>query len=356
MMRCFQCGAEVSEQEKFCPGCGADLFQGIEAKARFGLGKHAGPVLALAYHPNGGSVASVGEDGTAYLFNFSEGRQTICSDRPGRISSVAYSPDGKYLAAGIAGAGGSTVPLLDLESGELRLELNAPNAWISALAYSPDGARIAAGTKDGALLIWGIERLLERQPEFSTVEDKPKTVQIGNDILTSVAFSPADDRLVSGSLGPLPRGRLDEQKWIWHAETGLFSDVRLPDRRLEDIRSVTFDGAGRWLACGCDDGMVYVWDLSAEDEPKSLRSPSGEAVQAVVFTQNGAKVLAGGADAIRVWDAVTGQDEGPLSENSGQVRALAMNPTGSSLASGHLDGTIYFWELGEARTRKAGSN
>lgn len=352
-MRCVQCGAEVSEQEKFCPSCGSGLFQGIEARARFVLGKHAGPVLALAYHPNGGSVASVGEDGTAYLWNFSEGRETVFADRPGRISSVAYSPDGRYLAAGIAGAGGSTVPLLNLESGELRLELNAPNAWISALAYSPDGARIAAGTKDGTLLIWEIERLLERQTEFATIEDKPKTVQIGNDILTSVAFSPADDRLIAGSLGPLPLGRLDEQHWIWHLATELFGNVRLPDRRVQDIHSVAFDPAGRLMACGCDDGTVHVWDLIVEDQPKSLPAPGGHAIQAVVFTQDGTKVLAGGSDDIHVWNAMTGQDLGPLAENSGQVRALAMSPTGSNLISGHLDGTVYFWELGEARTRQA---
>src|SRR6266511_4387498 len=142
-------------------------YHGIGARARYVLGKHAGPVVALGYHPQGSSVASVGEDGTVYLWNFSARRETVFGDQPGRASSVAYSPDGQHLAAGLAGARGSIVSLLDLERGEPRLELNAPNAWISALAYSPDGARIAAGTKDGALLIWEVERLLERQPQFA---------------------------------------------------------------------------------------------------------------------------------------------------------------------------------------------
>ena len=104
------------------------------------LGKHAGPVMALAYHPNGSSVTSVGEDGSVYLWNFSARRETLFGDREGRVSAVAYSPDGQYLAAGIVGADGSTVSLLDLESGEPRLELRAADAWITALAYSPDGA------------------------------------------------------------------------------------------------------------------------------------------------------------------------------------------------------------------------
>jgi WD40 repeat protein len=325
MMRCDHCGAEVSEQEQTCPGCGSSLLQDIRAQARYVLGKHAGPVLALTYHPQGSSVVSVGEDGSVYLWSFSTRREPLFEDQAGRVGPVAFSPDGRYLAAAIDGADGSTVSLLDVERGEPRIELSAPETWISALAYSPDGTRVAAGCKDGTVKVWSVERILRHQPEFATIDATPPSFRCGDDILTSVAFNPTSDNLVVGSLDQLVR--------VWNVGGMRFVDVAQPEQ-IESVRAVAYDPFGRLMACACDGGSL------------------GQTVYALTFSRDGHRLLAGGADdAIQVWDASTGENLGPLAPDSGQVRALALSPDGSNLVSGHFDGTVHFWELAPATTR-----
>jgi WD40 repeat protein len=310
---------------------------GVEVRARYVLGKHAGPVMALAYHPNGSSVTSVGEDGSVYLWNFSARRETLFGDRPGRVSAVAYSPDGRYLAAGLVGADGSTVVLHDLETREPRLDLSAADAWITALAYSPDGVWIAAGCKDGTVKAWHVERLLTSNPDRATISHESASLNAGEDIVTSVAFDPRGARLTAGTLDPSLR--------TWHPETEQIVNLPLPTP-LGPVRAAAYDPSGLWMAAGADDGSLYVWDVAAERPPVTIPTPGGDAIQAVVFSPDGTLLLAGGSgEAIWVYDAATSEGRGPLAPDSGRVRSLAIRPDGTNLVSGHLDGTVRFWEL-----------
>ena len=111
------------------------------------------------------------------------------------LTSLVFSPDGKYLATG--GASG-TVHLWDIGTGQSVMKLEGHTYVVYALAISPDGKRLASTSWDGSAKIWDLT--LGR--ELLTIPDQ----------WTGVAFSPDGKHIFTSGLDGYVR--------MWDASTG----------------------------------------------------------------------------------------------------------------------------------------
>lgn len=116
---------------------------------------------AIARHPSKDIIVIGGDERYAYIYQVDRGRNIRIADdanqirkldrEKGAIFALAWSPDGKSIA--VAG-GGPEISIYDAETGKRTAVCTGHAAGIYAVAFSPDSKRIAAGGFDGQIRIY----------------------------------------------------------------------------------------------------------------------------------------------------------------------------------------------------------
>jgi WD40 repeat protein len=107
---------------------------------------------ALAFHPHGDTLAgSGGLDGSVQLWNPASGQSTGLIGHTLGIEAVAFSPDGHTLASGTRDG---VVRLWDSATGQATANLLGHTELINSLAYSPDGRTLASASSDKTIRLW----------------------------------------------------------------------------------------------------------------------------------------------------------------------------------------------------------
>jgi serine/threonine protein kinase len=121
------------------------------------LDGHEKGVLALAFSPDGQTLASGSYDNTLRLWDVrsSAFKQALLEDSSNAVFSVAFSPDGRTVASGSY----HEVKLWDAETGTLRRTLAAEGMGITyRVVFAPDGKTLA-GASDGTVKLWDISSI-----------------------------------------------------------------------------------------------------------------------------------------------------------------------------------------------------
>ncbi|MFN3422734.1 MAG: WD40 repeat domain-containing protein, partial [Armatimonadota bacterium] len=104
------------------------------------LTPHEGPVVAVAFSPDGKILASASRDGTVQFWDFSEHRQAFEVELKHPPLSISFSPDSQWLAIG--GYGG-LVSFCRVGDQKVVKVLELDDEVIQAIAFSPNGKLLA---------------------------------------------------------------------------------------------------------------------------------------------------------------------------------------------------------------------
>jgi hypothetical protein len=135
-----------------------DPISGFEFKHEFRpmkFFKSGNEVNSVAFSPDGKFLASGSSDYYARIYNLETGQEVnkFKPSRYGSVTSVVFSPDGKFLASG---SDDHYAHIYNLETGQ---EVNSFIAGddVNSVAFSPDGKFLAAGSDDKKAHIYNLE-------------------------------------------------------------------------------------------------------------------------------------------------------------------------------------------------------
>ena len=338
---------------------------------------HTDAVVSVAFHRDGNHVASRGADGTVKVCDLTARGQAVFTEqcdatrKVGSSYTVAFSPDGRQLAAGTDGvvkvwdwknrqllhsvpghekrdrnaisvafspdgrrlasaSTGEAVNLWDNQTGGPLRTFRAPPHPVSALAFSPDGGRLAEATFNRKVRLW----------DTATGEIRHTLPHDGG--VAGVAFSPDGRRLASAGEEKIVR--------IWDATTG---------REVLGLRGhdgpcgcVAFSPDGHRLASASTDKTIRIWDATPlrEDERQetlTFRGHGDEIRCVAVSPRDGRVASAGIGPSVKVWDAATGEVSVEFNDHGVTVFCLAWQPDGGRIASAGWDGqrnTVWVWD------------
>ena len=327
-----------------------------------------GYVKSITFSPDGKFLAatySLGSGVGVALCDVAARRrltEDVLPVKDGQVVSVAFSPDGKILAAGYhhetpSSRGVDGVVLWDTVARRRLAQdpLPVKEGAVRSVAFSPDGKTLAAGYgvgDGGGVVLWDVAAR-------SRLTDEPLPVKEGQ--VFSVAFSP-DGRTLAGEYR-VDFG-VDVVLWDVAARQRLTADP-LSVREVY-VGSTTFSPGGRTLAAGFStrglsgEGGVVLWDAAASWRLAEDRLPVKEGrVESVAFSPDGKTLAAGyhrespysrGVGGVVLWDTATRRRlaEDPLPVGEGSVRSVAFSPDGKTLAVGFRVGNgggVVLWDV-----------
>ncbi|MDO8681872.1 MAG: WD40 repeat domain-containing protein [Armatimonadota bacterium] len=298
------------------------------------------------------------------------------------IRSIAFSPDGKILAAGDETDGSTGLRLWDIGSGQLALALQGPPPNLHSVSFISNHKVLSNSLNGG--YIW----------DASTGKILTKHRGLTEELFSGWALlTPDGSKIVNESMGGFQKSFA-----VLDAVTGK-SITTLPTGHTGSLNNVSFSPDGRYLANeNSRDSTVTIWNLDtgrkvseldnigrggaylffshdgktmAGSLPGLVRMPdnkqmtdnrlilwdtnSGNTKKQIILSEKPARVLAFtpdgrtlaagiGAD-IHLYDTKTLHDNGSLSAGKSPITALAYSPDGSRIAAGHEDGIIQIWDV-----------
>ena len=241
------------------------------------------------------------------------------------VRAVAFSPDGKLLAAG----GGEPaqkgeVKIWNVASGNEVITFNGHSDAVYAIAFSPDGKVLATSSYDKMIQLWDV------------ATGKPlKTLKDHIDAVYSLVFTPDGKRLISAAA--------DRTVKVWDIATG----VRLftMSEPTDGINSIALDPQGKQLVAVGQDKSIRIWTLG--DKAATLTNTviaHEDAILRVAWSPDGKRIASTSADKVVKVFLVDGlQETASYAGQSDWVNGLAFSADSARLVAARFDGTVQFY-------------
>ena len=204
--------------------------------------------------------------------------------------------------------------------------IKAPNNFV----FLPDNHTLAGGYMEDGVLLWDVANPMHPPTRFNPPED-----------IRNISIS---------SHGTLQAIGMDKKiAKVWEVEN---SDVPITSFTLPDpenpatdqekqVTAAAFAHKRNLLACGDNEGMLYLWDVQQREILHTLTAHDGE-IHSIIFSPN-EKLLVSVKDAgpiSRMWDVESGE---PIEAFPGKYRAIVFSDCSTLVACGNIQ-KLLLWD------------
>jgi WD40 repeat protein len=243
-----------------------------------------------------------------------------------RFSTLAFNPNGK-TAAILKNLNSDSVQLVDLLTGNITFNLKNNNL-VTGMAFSSDGSALAIGSYDGSIQL------------FDTRTGKLTSALQSHIFISALAFSPDGQAFAIGSS--------DGNSHRISARTG--EPIAPPLKYSSSVLAMAFSPDGKTLAVSYYDNTARLWGIPTRKALPPLQQQNDD-IGPVLFKPDGQTlVVKHNEDSVQLFDAVTGSPLSPPLQ-SGPISFIGpISSNGRFLVIGHKDEAIRLWDMTTGKT------
>ncbi len=279
----------------------------------------ARPPVDVVFTKDGREAISVGDDGTAWLWEVETRKELRPLTFNGMVRSLAIAPDGDRIVTAIESL---SLAYWDLATGKrIDHQVIAHTLRVKPIAFCSAGLLVG----DGDAVYFFRWDTTPRRPVRSMGRHHAEVQCLAITPDGRLALSGGDDRLVR----------------VW--------DVRAAKERAAltghttKITCVAISPDGQRALTASAEGTTILWDLENPRKIAGTVLGGGEAIRSAAFLADGRRVLAGSDKGkLMLWDVDSGalirQSQGPAGHS-----ALAAWPDGSLVLTADSDGIVRIW-------------
>ena len=301
----------------------------------------------------------------------------------GVIGQIVYSPDSSKVAV----SSSTGIRIHDARTLEQLAEF-ANEDWVASLAYSPDGKTIAAWLPDGSVALW--DTTSYKLVKTLSAPTEGGAIRVTADEMHNVTFSPNGETLIAGhgdgSIHLWDVSSDEIIKTIKGSDTSIMGLALSPDGKLlastavfegkvrvwdvakaELVQELSFEGSPALSVNFSPDGsllvisgailsknkdsvnsLVSLWNTTDWKKARDFKLNEGGASRAVFSPDSQVIAFRSGLNTLAIYETGTGELIREFVGHTGAVHTLAYSPDGSAIVSGGADGLLIAWDVTNA--------
>lgn len=262
----------------------AQIWDLATGKLRIAVAGYSGGFTDAVFSPDGASILTANEDGTAKIWSASNGKEQLKLPHEARVNSARYSRDGALVVT--AGQDGRA-QIWKAATAEKGAALSGHTGAVTGAVFSPEPQRLRICTSGADHLA----RIWDEQGNILL------TLAGHTGAITGAAWSPDGRRVATCSE--------DRTARIWDAENG--SPLQVLRGHTGQVNGISWSPDGRSLATAGADQSVRLWN-PANGELRAVLSGHWRALVSVAFSPDSQRLLTAGND-VTVRQYIVGIDE-----------------------------------------------
>ncbi|KAK3836394.1 MAG: WD40-repeat-containing domain protein [Linnemannia elongata] len=281
-------------------------------------------VSSCAFSPDGKFLAAGLDNGSISIYDTATWtRIRVLPGHRLRVRSLAYSPNSQLL---LSGCDDKTARVWNSETGSTDLILEGHSREVTAVAFSPTGQQVATASADNSVRLWDAR---------TGAAVFVLTDNIDN--VTSIVYSPSGNTIAStGS---------DETIRIFNTLTGLL--VLESCKGGDRFACLTFSIDGQRIATGSAGGRLQLWEAAATTLEQGQKwTAHTRVISSVTFSPDDRWIASSCLGrTVKLWDSRSGALVWSFINHTDNVNCVRFSPNGSYIVSASNDKTLRLWEV-----------